>query len=87
MGFRNFNVVDDFNRKAMAIEINLHIPAQRVVKVLDRTLANRKYSLKMRMDKGLRLVSLTLAQQAEEFGGMLDFIRPPKPTQNDPTQQ
>jgi putative transposase len=30
--FRTFNVVDDFNREALAIEIDLNIPAQRVVR-------------------------------------------------------
>jgi len=30
--FRTFNVVDDFNREALAIEINLNIPAQRAEK-------------------------------------------------------
>ena len=36
----------------------------------------------MRMDNGPELVSLTLAQWAEEHGVMLEFIRPGKPTQN-----
>ncbi|HCI6178785.1 TPA: IS3 family transposase [Klebsiella quasipneumoniae subsp. quasipneumoniae] len=79
---RTFNVVDDFNREALAIEIDLNIPAQRVVRVLDRIVANRGYPLKMRMDNGPELVSLTLAQWAEEHGVMLEFIRPGKPTQN-----
>jgi len=48
--FRTFNVVDDFNREALAIDIDLNIPAQRVVRVLDRIVANRGYPLKMRMD-------------------------------------
>ncbi|HCA9669002.1 TPA: transposase family protein [Klebsiella variicola subsp. variicola] len=80
--FRTFNVVDDFNREALALEIDLNIPAQRVVRVLDRIVANRGYPLKMRMDNGPELVSLTLAQWAEEHGVMLDFIRPGKSTQN-----
>lgn len=80
--FRTFNVVDDFNREALAIEIDLNIPAQRVVRVLDRIVANRGYPLKMRMDNGPELVSLVLAQWAEEQGVMLEFIRPGKPTQN-----
>ncbi|HCI6751867.1 TPA: IS3 family transposase [Klebsiella quasipneumoniae subsp. quasipneumoniae] len=79
---RTFNVVDDFNREALAIEIDLNIPAKRVVRVLDRIVANRGYPLKMRMDNGPELVSLTLAQWAEEHGVMLEFIRPGKPTQN-----
>lgn len=80
--FRTFNVVDDFNREALAIEIDLNIPAQRVVRVLDRIVANRGYPLKMRMDNGPELVSLALAQWAEEHSVMLEFIKPGKPTQN-----
>ncbi len=80
--FRTFNVVDDFNREALAIEIDLNIPAQRVVRVLDRIVANRGYPLKMRMDNGPELVSLALAQWAEEHGVMMEFIKPGKPTQN-----
>ncbi|EEJ9091723.1 hypothetical protein AU759_22970, partial [Salmonella enterica subsp. diarizonae] len=34
--FRTFNVVDDFNREALSIEIDLNLPAPRVVRVLDR---------------------------------------------------
>ncbi|EFA4957767.1 hypothetical protein CXY45_002623 [Escherichia coli] len=32
--FRTFNVVDDFNREALSIEIDLNQPALRVVRVL-----------------------------------------------------
>ncbi len=80
--FRTFNVVDDFNREALAIEIDLNIPAQRVVRVLDRIVANRGYPLKMRMDNGPERVSLALAQWAEEHGVLQEFIKPGKPTQN-----
>ncbi|EPL5711225.1 IS3 family transposase [Klebsiella pneumoniae] len=80
--FRTFNVVDDFNREALAIEIDLNIPAQRVIWVLDRIVANRGYPLKMRMDNGPELVSLVLAQWAEEHSVQLEFIKPGKPTQN-----
>lgn len=80
--FRTFNVVDDVNREALAIEIDQNIPTQRVVRVLDRIVANRGYPLKMRMDNRPELISLTLAQSAEDHGVMLEFIRPGKPTQN-----
>lgn len=36
----------------------------------------------MRMDNGPELVSLALAQWAEEHGVLLEFIKPGKPTQN-----
>ncbi|XUA18776.1 IS3 family transposase [Citrobacter sp. OP27] len=80
--FRTFNVVDDFNREALAIEIDLNIPAQRVVRVLDRIAANRGYPLRMRMDNGPELISVALAHWAEEHGVMQAFIKPGKPTQN-----
>jgi len=37
--FRTFNVVDDYNREALAIEVDLSLPAQRVTRVLDRLVA------------------------------------------------
>ena len=36
----------------------------------------------MRMDNGPELVSLALAQWAEEHGVQLEFIKPGEPTQN-----
>jgi len=66
--FRTFNVVDDFNRESLAIEIDLNIPDQRVIRVLDRIVANRCYPLKIRIDNGPEMVSLTLAKWAEDNG-------------------
>lgn len=71
--FRTFNVVDDFNHEALAIEIDLNIPAQRVVRVLDRIVEKRGYPLKMRMDNGPELISLALAQWAEEHVVMMEI--------------
>ena len=82
--FLTFNIVDNFNREALAIDIDLNIPAQRVVRVLDRIVAHRGYPLKVRMDNDPRPISLTLAQWAEEHGVMLEFITPDRPTQNIP---
>lgn len=60
--FRTFNVVDDFNREVLSIEIDQNIPAQRVVRVRNRIVAARGYPLKLRMYNGPELISLTLAQ-------------------------
>ncbi len=76
--FRTFNVVDDFNRAVLATEIDLNIPAQCVVRVLDRIVANREDAHGQRIGT----VSLALAQWAEDYGVMLEFISPGKPTQN-----
>ena len=80
--FRTFNVVDDFNREALAIEIDLNLPAERVVRVLDRIASWRGYPLKMRMDNGPEFVSVRLAEWAEEHDVELEFIQPGRPFQN-----
>lgn len=80
--FRTFNVVDDYNREALAIEIDLNIPAQRVIRVPDRLVANRGCSQKLRMDNGPEFISLALAEWAENRAVTLEFIKPGKPTQN-----
>lgn len=80
--FRTFNIVGDFNREALAIEIALDISAQRVARVLDRIAATRGYPVKMRMDNSPELISLTLAHWAEKYGVILEFIKLGKPTQN-----
>ncbi|HCT9736638.1 IS3 family transposase [Morganella morganii] len=80
--FRTFNVVDDFNREALSIEIDLNLPALRVLRVLDRIAANRGYPAMLRMDNGPEFISLALAEWAEKHAVKLEFIQLGKPTQN-----
>ena len=80
--FRTFNMVDDFNREALAIEVDLSLPAERIIRVLDRVAAWRGYPAKIRMDNGPELTSIKMAEWAEDHNVELEFIRPGKPTQN-----
>ena len=80
--FRTFNLVDDFNREALAIEVDLNLPAPRVIRVLERAVAWRGYPNKLRMDNGPEFISAVLAEWAEEHSIELEFIKPGKPTQN-----
>ncbi|CZZ80805.1 Transposase [Enterobacter hormaechei] len=36
--FRTFSIVNDFNREAISIEIDLNLPSQRVLRVLSNEL-------------------------------------------------
>jgi putative transposase len=36
--FRLFNLIDDFNREALVMDIDLSLPAERVVRALDRVI-------------------------------------------------
>lgn len=80
--YRTFNVLDDFNREVLAIEIDLNLPAPRVIRVLDRLVEARGYPEKIRLDNGPEFISIALADWAEKHGVLLDFIEPGKPTQN-----
>jgi transposase InsO family protein len=51
--FRTFNVVDDFNREGLAIEVDFNLPAPRIVRTLDRIAAERGYPRKLRLDNVL----------------------------------
>ena len=80
--FRTFNVIDDFSREVLAIEIDVDLSAERVTRVLDRVVAWRGYPSKLRMDNGPEFISNTLADWAEEHAIDLEFIQPDKPMQN-----
>ncbi len=80
--FRTFNVIDDFNREALTIEIDTSLPATRVVRVLNTLAAWRGYPQCLRSDNGPELISQKLEDWAEQHGVLLDFIQPGKPAQN-----
>ena len=69
-------LVDDFNREALAIEVDLSLPSLRVTRVLERIATWRGYPKKMRMDNGPEFISVTLASWAEEHKIELEFIQP-----------
>lgn len=80
--FRTFNVIDDYNREALRIEIDTSLPAARVVRALDELIELRGNPKRLRLDNGPELVSLALSQWADRHGIALTFIQPGKPTQN-----
>ena len=80
--FRTFNVIDDFNREALWIEVDTSLPAQRVQRVLDALARERGYPQRVRSDNGPEFLARSLAAWAAEHQVALDFIAPGKPAQN-----
>lgn len=80
--FRLLNIVDDFNREVLAIEVDMSLTSERVVRVLERIAEWRGYPQAIRVDNGPEFISLTLARWAEDYQVELKFIQPGKPTQN-----
>lgn len=80
--FRLLNVLDDFNREGLGIEVDFSLPAERVVRVLSQIIEWRGKPLAIRVDNGPENVSGTLVTWAEKMGISLTYIQPGKPQQN-----
>ena len=80
--FRTFNVLDDFNREGLGIEVDLSLPAGRVIRSLDQIIEWRGRPKAIRCDNGPEYISNTLQRWAEKRGIRLDYIQPGKPQQN-----
>ncbi len=50
--FRLFNVVDDFNREALHIEVDTSITSERLVRIFDRLRSQRRLPQVLRTDNG-----------------------------------
>jgi putative transposase len=79
---RTFNVIDDYNRESLKIEIDTSLPAARVVRALDEIVHARGAPKIIRMDNGPEFISNALAQWAHAHQITLQFIEPGSPTQN-----
>jgi putative transposase len=82
--FRMFNVLDDFNRESLAIEVDTSLPSLRVIRVLERLIVERGTPSNIRCDNGPEFISHQLEEWCsnEKRKITLQFIQPGKPTQN-----
>ena len=80
--FRTLNIVDDFTREAIAIEVGRSIPGARVVRVLERLTRARGVPRAFVLDNGPEFTSRALDQWAYRSGVELRFIQPGTPVQN-----
>ena len=58
--FRTFNVIDDFNREVLKIEIDTSLPARRIVRALDELIAIRGKPSAIRIDNEANPVFRTI---------------------------
>lgn len=80
--FRVLNVMDDFNRESLALEVDTSLPSLRVKRVLEKLITQRSKPLVIRVDNGPEFVSHVLQQWCEQQQITLQFIQPGKPMQN-----
>ena len=80
--YRTFNVIDDYARDALAIEIDVSLMAHRVMRVLERLCEWHGKPQAIRSDNGPEFRSEVLQAWAKEKHIRWDFIQPGCPAQN-----
>jgi len=80
--YRLFNVIDDYNREGLGIDVDISLPATRVILSLDRIIEWRGKPKAIRCDNGPEYISELLAKWAEKHDIQLEFIQPGNPQQN-----
>jgi len=79
---RTFNVIDDYNREGLSIDVDLSLPSARVIRSLDQVIEWRGKPSAIRCDNGPEYVSQALVDWANKHRITLLYIQPGKPTQN-----
>jgi len=80
--FRLFNVIDDFNREALGIEVHFSLPSERVIRSLMQITSWRGKPQAIRCDSGRENISAAIRKCAQEWGIRFEYIQPGKPQQN-----
>ena len=80
--FRLLNVIDDFNREALGIEVDFSLPSARVIRALEQIIEWRGKPTAIRCDNGPENVSGLIQQWAMQRRIRIDYIQPGKPQQN-----
>jgi putative transposase len=80
--FRILNIIDDYNREILKMEIDTSLPALRVQRVLDSLAAQRGLPDNIRTDNGPEFISHLIGQWCEKNKVSWHYIQPGKPTQN-----
>jgi len=80
--FRVLNIIDDYNREALGIEIDFSLPSERVIRALKQIIEWRGRPLAIRCDNGPENISGAIQNWAQQTGIAFQYIQPGKPQQN-----
>lgn len=80
--FRTFNVVDDFNREVLHIEVDTSISSARLIRLFEQLKHEHGLPQVLRTDNGPEFLGEAFVQWAKLNGMALQYIQPGKPNQN-----
>lgn len=79
---RTLNIIDDFNREVVHIDVGLSIPGERVVRVFEDLIDYRGKPKAVRVDNGPEFRGNAFQKYCEQKQIEIKYIQPGKPTQN-----
>jgi putative transposase len=79
---RLLNIMDDFNREMLAIEVDTSHTGERVTRVLDEIIDSRGKPDQIRVDNGPEFTSGAFVDFCRQKGILIKYIQPGKPVQN-----
>ncbi|KZN58367.1 hypothetical protein N482_22545 [Pseudoalteromonas luteoviolacea NCIMB 1942] len=79
---RTFNVVDDYNREGLVIDVDLSMPTMRVIRSLEQVIEWRGKPAAIRCDNGPEYISGELVNWANKHQITILYIQLGKPAQN-----
>jgi putative transposase len=80
--FRTLNIIDEGTRECLAIEVDTSLPANRVIRVMERLKQERRLPQQIRVDNGPELIAAEFYDWCEHNGIDVVYIQPGKPQQN-----
>lgn len=79
---RTFNVIDDYNREGLCIDVDFSMPSQRVIRSLEQIIKWCGKPAAIRCDNGSENISQELIDWANTQRITMMYIQSAKPTQN-----
>ena len=80
--FRTFNIIDDFNREIVHIEVDTSLTSQRLVRIFEQIRQERPLPQVLRTDNGPEFLGEAFTAWAKANGMAIQYIQPGKPNQN-----
>ena len=80
--YRLLNIIDDYNREGLAMEVDIALPSERVIRTLEQVIEWRGKPKEIRCDNGPEYISAKLQEWAKSQDIKLMYIQPGNPQQN-----
>jgi putative transposase len=80
--FRTFNVMDDYNREAIAVEVAHSMPATTVIRLMKQIIQEKGKPKCIRCDNGPEFISKEFRQWCTDNEIEVQYIQPGRPMQN-----